>query len=623
MKIYDYYCTNCGHKVAGKKVVFDLAQILDLPSVKSVFGADAIIRLAPDDVYELAKRNGVQLASGRKVKIELTLSELLNYVGQDIKKFQDREDLVSMTYDEFTTNVQAVSNLLSNEDAGQTNEVNAESVQKLIDEITSKLTLKENRDGEDEDAWVQDIHNYVVCFWMEPVFFTGTDSLDTLHYSTEENPNNLLPFTFEQQEIRGYCPECGQPILAGSGRYEQFLIGFLGAQSAGKTTLFVSMINHLYQSPWKMEEMGIKFPTLLCDGRYVKVRKAIDDNRKGWAVGKTDAYASAESFNASLMITKGERKVILTFVDIAGELCYDAQKKGVNLEALQRFPLITACHMYMLCTCVSQRGYGEADEESAAIDNTALLKIAEEIYRHRKNRLSIPPMCLVVTKVDMAKAQGGVQHTENPFEGIGVKRSKNQWEKGHAFHLKDEIDTLKTLYNKTDNQDVLESLGWCCYTYKNNSEMTYLSMLSCSALGKPGRKYDPEKYDYDTDGDRFTPIRLEAVWDWILRNLGLLPVVDGYCFSHIPSYGESYYLEGDFADYEIRNDYTAEEEAKRTKGIYQMFLNPSVHDQELHRFHLEYDDMSPLKKKFLNIEGKRQEIIKVYLNGFLRERKER
>lgn len=619
MKIYDYYCTNCGHKVEGKKVVFDLAQILDLPSVKSVFGAEAIIRLAPDDVYELAKRNGIQLVSGRKARIELTLFELLNYIGQDIKRFQDREDLVSMTYDEFTTNAQAVSNLLSNEDAGQTNEVNAESVQKLIDEITSKLTLKENRDGKDEDAWVQDLHNYVACFWMEPVFFAGTDSLDTLHYSTEENPNNLLPFTFEQQEIRGYCPECGRPILAGSGRYEQFLIGFLGAHSAGKTTLFISMINHLRQSPWKMEEMGIQFPTLLCDGRYVRVRKALEDNRNGWAVPKTDAYGE-EWFNVSLMITKGERKVILTFVDIAGELCYDPKSESVNEEAFQRFPMITFCHMYMLCTCVSQRGYGEADEESAAIDNTALLKIAEKIYERRKNRLSIPPMCLVVTKVDIAKAQGGVQHTENPFEGIGVKRSKDQWEKGHAFQLKDEIDTLKTLYSKTDNQDVLESLEWCCFTYKSNSEMMYLSMLSCSALGKPGRKYDPEKYDYDTDGDRFTPIRLDAVWDWILRNLGLLPVVDGYCFSHIPSYGESYYLEGDFADYEIRNDYTAEEEAKRTKGIYQMFLNPSAHDQDLHRFHLQYDDVGRIKKKLWNweIERKRQEIIKSYLKRFLR-----
>lgn len=615
MKIYDYYCTNCGHKVEGKKVVFDLAQILDLPSVKSVFGADAIIRLAPDDVYELAKRNGVQLASGRKVKIELTLFELLNYVGQDIKRFQDREDLVSMTYDEFTTNVQAVSNLLSNEDAGQTNEVNAESVQKLIDEITSKLTLKENRDGKDEDAWVQDLHNYVACFWMEPVFFAGTDSLDTLHYSTEENPNNLLPFTFEQQEIRGYCPECGRPILAGSGRYEQFLIGFLGAHSAGKTTLFISMINHLRQSPWKMEEMGIQFPTLLCDGRYVRVRKALEDNRNGWAVPKTDAYGE-EWFNVSLMITKGERKVILTFVDIAGELCYDPKSESVNEEAFQRFPMITFCHMYMLCTCVSQRGYGEADEESAAIDNTALLKIAEKIYERRKNRLSIPPMCLVVTKVDMAKAQGGVQHTENPFEGIGVKRSKDQWEKGHAFQLKDEIDTLKTLYSKTDNQDVLESLEWCCFTYKSNSEMMYLSMLSCSALGKPGRKYDPEKYDYDTDGDRFTPIRLDAVWDWILRNLGLLPVVDGYCFSHIPSYGESYYLEGDFADYEIRTDYTAEEEAKRTKGIYQMFLNPSEHDQRLHEHHDDMEEMNWVMRIMKSPQKRKQEIIQAYLEKF-------
>lgn len=613
MKIYDYYCTNCGHKIEGQRVVFDLAQILDLPSVKGVFGADAIIRVTPEDLHMLAKKNGKALMPGERVRIELSLFELLGYIGQDIKRYQDREDLLSMTYDEFTSDSQAVSNLLSNEDAGQTNEVNAESVQRLIDEITSKMNLKDNENSEMDDEWMQDIHHYVISFWIEPIFFEETEDIYTVHYSNEPNPTNLLPLTFEQQEIRGYCPECSQPILAGSGQYEQFLIGFLGAQSAGKTTLFVSMINNLQQSPWRLERMGIQFPTLLCDGRYLKVRKALDDNLRGWAVGKTDAYASAESFNASLLITKGERKIILTFVDIAGELCYDEKKKGVNLEAFQRFPLITACHVYMLCTCVSQRGYGEADEASAAIDNTALLAIANEIYQNRKNRLDIPPMCLVITKVDMAKAERAARRDKTPFDGIGV-RGRVLRRSEQPFDKQAQIEILKGTYSISGNQDILDSLDWCCFTYNNNSEMTYLSMLSCSALGKPGRKYDPEKDDYEKDGDKFEPIRLEAVWDWILRNLGITPVFGNYCFSHVPSYGESYRLTEE-GGYKIRTEYEVREEADRTEAVYLTFLNPSEHDKALHKFHAEYDEGTRWKR-LRNIEKRRQDIIKSYLEHF-------
>lgn len=569
-KIYDYYCTNCGNKIDGNRVVFDLAQMIDLPSVKNVFGGDAIIGITPEELKTLAMENEEVLTSGVKTKIEMSLFQILGYIGKDIKRFEDREELLEMSYDDFISDPQAVSNLLSNQNAGQTNEVNAESVQKLIDEIASKMRLKDNVDDEKR----QDTHNYVTSFWIKPIFFEGTTDIYTIHYSNEPKPVELTPFEFEGQTIRGYCPECKLPILEGSGQYEHFLVGFLGAQSAGKTTLFVSMINNLQQSPQKIKEMGIKFPTLLCDGRYSKVRKAIDDNFYGWAVRKTDAYGG-EYFNASLLITKDKRKIILTFVDIAGELYYDQRTKRVNREALQRFPLITSCHMYMLCTCVSQRGYGEAEQKNATIDNGALLETASQIYQFHKmkNPFDIPPMCLVITKVDMAEMGAKVQHEENPFDNIGVKRGRSNKNEKHAFNLQNQIDKLRDIYNRTNDRDVLSSLEWCSATYDNNSEKTYVSIISCSALGKLGRMYDPDKDNYEEDGDTFNPIRLDSVWDWILRNLGIAPAVGKYNFSYIPSYGESYKLDDASGIYSVRTSYDAGEEGKRTEGIYQMFLN--------------------------------------------------
>ena len=54
--------------------------------------------------------------------------------------------------------------------------------------------------------------------------------------------------------------------------------------------------------------------------------------------------------------------------------------------------------MYMLCTCVSQKGYGEADQDTAEIDNLALMQIANGIYEQRRNQETVPPMCIVITK---------------------------------------------------------------------------------------------------------------------------------------------------------------------------------------------------------------------------------
>lgn len=146
-------------------------------------------------------------------------------------------------------------------------------------------------------------------------------------------------------------------------------------------------------------------------------------NKYGWAVGKTDAQVVVEAYNATLLVTRrtGNKTILLSFVDIAGELCYDQNIQDISLDALQSFPLITSCHLYMLCTCVSQMGYGNAEENerenAAAIDNRALIQIANGIYRQRNNQDSIPPMCIVITKVDMASADANMQNRgATPFD---------------------------------------------------------------------------------------------------------------------------------------------------------------------------------------------------------------
>lgn len=544
--------------------------------------------------------------SKSEMETQVTLYDLLGYIAQNFKETYNQEAMQSLTYEEFEQ-VTSMAKLLKSSGL-QNADVQTENIKALVDAIIAKLEFQERTDPEvAEDDWKQDTMNYNLYFWVEPEYFEGTEWIYTIKYSSEERPANLLPFSYQGRKIRGYCPECNKPVLDGSGKYEHFLVGFLGAQSAGKTSLFVSMINDL---PNYFGKLGIELPEVLCDGKYEKVKNAIEFNKKGWAVGKTDAKATIETYNASLLVKKkqGGRSIILSFIDIAGELCYDQTIGSVSLEALQKFPLIVSCHMYMLCTCVSQKGYGEADEDAAEIDNLALMQIANGIYEQRKNKDTVPPMCIVITKVDMASGDmqsQSMDSTDNPFDRANMPELNGRsTKKGDAFDLLEQMKYLKDIYATVSNKDILESLNWCKTTYENNKYMTYIAIISCSALGMPGRKYVQEKYDFENDGDHFRPMHLSKIWSWILCNIGMMPVCENYYLSYIPSFGEGFHMEDERnQEYPVRRVFEEKEEENRTKAVYKLYLNPSQADRDLYLYHM--DEPTGLDK-FLKRHKKRR-----------------
>lgn len=591
--IYDYYCTNCGHKFSGKEVVFDLAQILDLHSGNS---ENLFIKFTPEDLRELAERNGAVLADGKRIRLKLSLFDLLGYMAQDLPSTVDQEAMQELTYEEFEQ-VTAMSNLLKSGNL-QNSDVQKENVKALVDSIIAKLEQEEKTDPEiSEEVWNQNTANYSLYFWVQPVYFEGTEDIYTILYSCERTSANLSPLSFSKVVIRGYCPVCNQPILKGSGRYEHILVGFLGAQSAGKTSLFVSMVNNL---PKYYEEMDIKSAEILADGKYSKINEALKLNAQGWAVKKTDAKAITEAYNASLLISKknDNKKVILSLIDIAGELCYDQVTQSVSLDALNKFPLITSCHLYMLCTCVSQNGFGQNDNNRAKnnippISNMALMNIITGIYQLRVNnedKLSVPPMAIVITKVDMAVADTQVSEgntQDNPFSRNNLPELRfHESENGAAFNLKEQIDHLRDIYASTSDKNILEALQWCQRTYRSKSTSTYITFLPCSALGMEGRIYEGDMNNIPK-GDDFKSMKLDVVWSWILCNIGMRPVYGNYCLPYIPSYGEGIILRNmPQGNFNVRLMFNQNQEEERTKAVYQLYLNASDFDRELFVHHI-------------------------------------
>lgn len=134
--------------------------------------------------------------------------------------------------------------------------------------------------------------------------------------------------------------------------------------------------------------------------------------------------------------------------------------------------------------------------------------------------------------------------------------------------------------------------------------MTYIAIISCSALGMPGRKYVQEKYDFENDGDHFRPMHLSKIWSWILCNIGMMPVCENYYLSYIPSFGEGFHMEDERnQEYPVRRVFEEKEEENRTKAVYKLYLNPSQADRDLYLYHM--DEPTGLDK-FLKRHKKRR-----------------
>jgi hypothetical protein len=475
--IYHYYCTNCGHKIPGEEVVFNLAEILELNTGKS--GGNLFIKISPADLYDLASENKVSLHEGA-VRLKLSIARLLSFLGQDFSK-TIRKQLSQLSYSEFEKGT-SISNLFAATFANS--EAAEESIEDLISNIQIKFELEDKTDENiSDEEWEENTENYTMSFWIQAMFFEGQDTIYTISSSTKEDPSDLRSIKYMGKDIRGYCPKCCKPIALGSGMYEHILVGFLGAQSAGKTSLFISMINYL-KNHYDDEELqfGINRPEELCDGRYVKTDQALKANTYGWAVGKTNAAKTTqEAYNATVMLEKKGKKVLLTFVDIAGEYCWNGV--GFDQDALDAFPLITWCHMYMLCEDILPQ-----NEDIGAAE---LIIMAKDLYRyigrHRQGaaRLVKPPLCLTVTKADVVKIQGGLNEGQrNPFSDIGKK-----FQGKLGFNAKQEVQYLERIYASTQNQLILDSLRACVRTYNELKEITYVSMIGCSAQGMDGLDY--------------------------------------------------------------------------------------------------------------------------------------
>lgn len=574
--IYDYYCVDCGNKIEGGKINFDLAEMIGLRTgdSKGVFGKHT--QVSAGQLKGLAGACKQELVHGTKTRIEISLRAFLQIMGWNAGGVELRQLMSSYQYNELADALVPLVRTGENDAAAQ--QLLNDYQRALKNKFIFKTVKRADEQITEEER--QNTQNYKAVFWVKPEFLENgkSDQLYTVQYSQIEDTPNMETLK-APTEIRGYCPHCGKPILKGTGKYPHLLIGLLGAQSSGKTSTIVAM---MYQILAYYDKIGVKFPgNILCDSRYQAMQDNIRLFEKGWAVQKTNVETSAGTFNASLLLESkatGVKKV-LTFVDIAGEQCFDTITETVNRTAFKVYPLINSCDMYLLCNCIDQTGYGNADGEQAFIPPKAVILVAEGIYEELRDPAKVPPLGIIMTKADMAASAGASTTPGNPFASIKPNKK---------YVYQDSLDALSNTYDMIGNENIREPLRWSCKAYEDLKDRTYMMMMSSSALGRDAVKYKGPMDNIPpyTDGNGrfvpFHPIRLLDLWGWILKNAGLDPVVGrGYSFRNVPNYAEKYILNS--TDPAIRKKhllaYKSTEAMSRCQNIVRLFINPSRTDR--------------------------------------------
>lgn len=563
--IYDYYCIDCGEKYEGKEIRFDMAELLGLRqenNEKTFATRSTMVDLA--QLNEFARIAGISggLKHGEEVTITVTLKEFLELMAKN----QDNKDMIRTISDSNYGNKREILKRLYTGSAfGEEAEDDVRSFESAIE---ARFIYDMDETPEDEDE--MDLGDFVAAFRVKPEFFEdgASPEIYTLEYNYDIHATNLRKLG-RGGIIRGYCPKCGKVIVNGAGKYRHTLVGLLGVQKAGKTSTIVAMLEELRLN---YESLGITYPgTPLWDSRSEDRNINLELYRNGWAVQKTAVATSEGSFNATLLIESEDkqRKQIFTFVDIAGEQCYDTKTNTVNMNAFQVYPLINSCHIFLMCTGIAP---DEEDRDNGeVIPPEAVLEISRGIYNNLREPQNVPPICIVATKADLAGDAAAQDIDVNPFKKV-------MYDPEYMYDA--ELQNFSTLYESATDEDVRNALRICLAAYKELSQRTYVSMMSCWALGRKADKIPadmdihnikPYVDPFDGKPRPFRRMRVNRLCKWIFQVAGIL-AVEGYAFSHVPSYGEGYQMDG----MNLRGDrklYSIDEARDRIEAVKKVSIN--------------------------------------------------
>ena len=588
--VYSYYCVDCGRKLEGGNIVFNLSSMLGLQE------DPLTLFVSWKDLCSYARNSGITQFESKKTQyIKITLKDVMDLCAEKAENPSVKEKILNMEPDEIWEGKFILDLEISGQNESVAQREAKEFGNRLKRNFFRKMPEKESAEaGENSEVSPDEKKKaYYKEVAVSPEFIEdegGSAEIYTVYYSQDpSNTGKVDNFRYEGEEIRGYCPHCHAPVLRGTGKYRHIPVGFIGGSRAGKTSLIIAMILELLNNPES------DFPEVreLADSRIKNLRRQKELYQKGWKIEKTLQDSIQDSFNASVLVRnqngRGEYAVF-TLVDIAGELCLHRDRQGreyFDVDAIRKYPLIDQCSLYLLCTCISDAGFRE-DGGGGGIGkgiSEIMNGIADSFDRRGE---WLPPVGIVLTKSDYVKENVKENVENNPFQNIVHKTDYFAEGKKMLTQLKRAYDTYHT------NQDYKNPLMWACRLFQNYKAKTYMSIFYCSATGKNSIPYKQgekesdsieQNYDSDKQEIHFQAENVEVLLQWIFRAAGCIPLKDNgsYCCYDIPVYGEAFLLDRDLPQRSgaVRQAWPWKDWQRRSEAVCALFLNQSELDNQL------------------------------------------
>ena len=137
---------------------------------------------------------------------------------------------------------------------------------------------------------------------------------------------NMLTVTYFDGETESFqhmvCPNCGEAFYMDAGQYEEKVIVMLGSSRVGKTAYLAALVEKLMPM-YGASEFEDKIAIINSkDRKFEDFKKNIlNTYRRNYKIIKTDMTAeTVPLFSLKIKIEESKKYVILTFVDLPGEV---------------------------------------------------------------------------------------------------------------------------------------------------------------------------------------------------------------------------------------------------------------------------------------------------------------
>ena len=377
---HTYYCVSCGEEIKPEQIAKKTMVSL---SCAALDGAnDTTINKIPvyvtrETIEKLINRTDEE---GRQY---LTLSEYLGFAYNN----NNRKDLDETKAADARTALEIYHASLKPA-AAETDSEASEEESEESDLTNDDAYDAEYRDSEEpeqeivipgfsETATAQIIKNFPndICYLEWRI----NDTSGYFYFLTEKTgaKKNITPYWV--------CAKCKDEILVCAFENRHILIGLLGFPSAGKTCMIAAFCHTM------MEQGGVLTATKATKGEY---QDLLADFSGGYSLAKSDKFGY-NTYHPSIQ----HNNVLWTFVDIPGEVFFNAKQYGTDMATLTSNPKLQMslkCHAFILTA--DQDIVNDSIKRNNALDTFGtFINFAEEF---NPNLIKGTPLVFALTKVD-------------------------------------------------------------------------------------------------------------------------------------------------------------------------------------------------------------------------------